>query len=127
MNVFPKPLSTKEEQTYLKKMRQGDMNARKTLIERNLRLVAHIVKKYSIRENDIEDIISIGIIGLIKAIDTFEIDKNYKLATYASRCIENEILMEFRNDRKISKEIFMYDAVKMDNGGNNLSLIDILE
>ena len=127
MNTFPKPLSTKEEQIYLKRMKCGDKDARKILIERNLRLVAHIVKKYSVREADVEDVISIGTIGLIKAIDTFEIDKNYKLATYASRCIENEILMEFRNDKKISKEIFMYDVVRVDNGGKSLSLIDILE
>ena len=127
MNAFLKPLSTKEEKRYLDLMKSGDIDARNILIEHNMRLVAHIVKKYNIKESDIEDIISIGTIGLIKAIDTFAVDKNYKLATYASRCIENEILMEFRNDKKISKEIFMYEAVGIDNVGNTINLIDILE
>ena len=127
MNAFLKPLSTKEEMIYLKLMSKGDQGARRKLIEHNMRLVAHIVKKYNVKENDIEDIISIGTIGLIKAIDTFAIDKNYKLATYAARCIENEILMEFRNDKKISKEVFMYEAVGTDSAGNTMNLLDIIE
>ena len=127
MNAFLKPLSTKEEMIYLKLMSKGDKDARRKLIEHNMRLVAHIVKKYNVKENDIEDIISIGTIGLIKAIDTFSIDKNYKLATYAARCIENEILMEFRNDKKLSKEVFMYEAVGTDSTGNTMNLIDIIE
>jgi RNA polymerase sporulation-specific sigma factor len=127
MNAFLKPLSTKEEMIYLKLMSKGDKEARRKLIEHNMRLVAHIVKKYNVKENDIEDIISIGTIGLIKAIDTFVIDKNYKLATYAARCIENEILMEFRNDKKLSKEVFIYEAVGVDNTGNTMNLLDIIE
>ncbi|MBE5935115.1 MAG: sigma-70 family RNA polymerase sigma factor [Lachnospiraceae bacterium] len=127
MNTFLKPLSTKDEKIYLNKMKMGDLKARNILIEHNMRLVAHIVKKYNIKENDMEDLISIGTIGLIKAIDTFSVDKNYKLATYAARCIENEILMEFRNGKKTSKEIFMYEAVGTDNTGNTMNLIDVIE
>lgn len=127
MKSFPEPLSTKEEYEELGKMKKGDVKAREVLIERNLRLVAHIVKKYNVKENTLEDMLSIGIIGLIKAIDSFDMTKNYKLGTYASRCIENEILMEFRNDKKLSREVYMYETVKTDNSGNQLSVIDVLE
>ena len=127
MKTFPKPLSTKEEQKYLLQLKQGDKNARNILIEKNLRLVAHIVKKYSISVMDLEDIMSIGTIGLIKAIDTFEMDKNIRLATYASRCIENELLMMFRNGKKLAKEVYMNEAIHIDNAGNTISLIDIIE
>jgi RNA polymerase sporulation-specific sigma factor len=127
METFLKPLSTKEEQKYLLQLREGDKNARKVLIERNLRLVAHVVKKYSVGETDIEDIMSTGIIGLIKAIDTFKMERNIKLATYASRCIENELLMLFRNDKKLSKEVFFNETIKVDNTGNTVSLIDVIE
>ena len=127
MKTFPKPLSTKEEQKYLLQLKQGDKNARNILIEKNLRLVAHIVKKYSISDMDMEDIMSIGTIGLIKAIDTFEMDKNIRLATYASRCIENELLMMFRNGKKLAKEVYMNEAIHIDNAGNTISLIDIIE
>lgn len=127
MDTFLKPLSTKEEQKYLIQLREGDKNARKILIERNLRLVAHVVKKYSLVETDMEDIMSTGIIGLIKAIDTFKVERNIKLATYASRCIENEVLMLFRNDKKNSKEVFFNEIIKVDNSGNTISLIDIFE
>ena len=127
MKTFPKPLSTKEEQKYLLQLKQGDKNARNILIEKNLRLVAHIVKKYSVSDMDMEDIMSIGTIGLIKAIDTFEMDKNIRLATYASRCIENELLMMFRNGKKLAKEVYMNEAIHIDNAGNTISLIDIIE
>lgn len=127
MKTFPKPLSTKEEQTYLVKLKQGDKNARSILIEKNLRLVAHIAKKYSITDMDIDDIMSIGTIGLIKAIDTFEMDKNIRLATYASRCIENELLMMFRNGKKMAREVYINEAIHIDNAGNKISLIDIIE
>lgn len=127
MKTFPKPLSTKEEQVYLVKLKQGDKNARNILIEKNLRLVAHIAKKYSITDMDIDDIMSIGTIGLIKAIDTFEIDKNIRLATYASKCIENELLMMFRNGKKLAKEVYINEAIHTDNAGNEISLIDIIE
>lgn len=127
MKTFPKPLSTKEEQTYLVKLKQGDKNARNILIEKNLRLVAHIAKKYSITDMDIDDIMSIGTIGLIKAIDTFEMDKNIRLATYASRCIENELLMMFRNGKKMAREVYINEAIHIDNAGNEISLIDIIE
>ena len=127
MKTFQKPLSTNEEQKYLLLLKKGDQNARNVLIERNLRLVAHIAKKYSINDYDIEDIMSIGTIGLIKAIDTFEINKNIRLATYASRCIENELLMLFRNDKKTSREILFNEVVKTDSEGNTVSLLDIIE
>ena len=127
MKTFPKPLSTKEEQTYLVKLKQGDKNARNILIEKNLRLVAHIAKKYSITDMDIDDIMSIGTIGLIKAIDTFEMDKNIRLATYESRCIENELLMMFRNGKKMAREVYINEAIHIDNAGNEISLIDIIE
>lgn len=127
METFMKPLSTKEEQKYILQLKKGDQNARKILIERNLRLVAHIVKKYSVGEFDIDDIMSTGIIGLIKAVDTFEVERNIKLATYASRCIENELLMLFRNDKKLSREVFFNEVIKVDNTGNAISLIDVIE
>ena len=127
MRTFPKPLSTKEEQFYLIKFKQGDKEARNILIEKNLRLVAHIVKKYSISDVENEDIMSIGTIGLIKAIDTFEIDKNIRLATYASRCIENELLMMFRSEKKMSREIFFNEIIHTDSSGNAISLIDVIE
>ena len=106
---FPKPLTPEEEQHYLTLAAQGDIEARNVLIERNLRLVAHIMKKYYAQESDQEDLISIGTIGLIKAISTYRMDKNIKLATYASRCIENEILMHFRAKRKSSQDVSLSD------------------
>lgn len=127
METFQKPLSTKEEQKYLLLLKKGDQNARKILIERNLRLVAHIVKKYSVGDFDLDDIMSIGIIGLIKAIDSFEVEKNIKLATYASKCIENELLMLFRNEKKLSREIFFNEVINVDSAGNTISLLDVIE
>ncbi len=127
MKSFPKPLSTKEEQMYLKLCKSGDMNARAILIERNQRLVAHIVKKYNASDRDTEDLISIGTIGLIKAIDTFDIGKGIRLATYASRCIDNELLMMLRSDKKQSKEVYLYEPIGADKEGNEINLLDILE
>lgn len=105
----------------------GDMDARNVLIERNLRLVAYIVKKYSAKESDMEDMISIGTIGLIKAIDSFDISKGIRLATYASRCIDNELLMLMRNEKKHSKEVYLNEPIGSDKEGNEISLIDIIE
>lgn len=123
---FPKPLSAKQEKEYLIKASEGDINARNTLVEHNLRLVAHIIKKYYSTQNDQDDLVSIGTIGLIKAINTFDINKNIKLSSYASRCIENEILMHFRNIRKTSQDISLNEAIDTDKDGNPLSLMDVL-
>lgn len=127
MKVFPKPLSTKEEQKYLKQCRDGDKKAREILIEHNLRLVAHIVKKYHMVDRDLEDLISIGTIGLIKAIDTFDMNKGIRLATYASRCIDNELLMMLRSNKKQSKEVYLYEPIGADREGNEINLLDIIE
>lgn len=127
MKSFPKPLTSAEEQEYLEKMEQGDCAARDILIERNLRLVAHIVKKYSLGVKQTEDLLSIGTIGLIKAIDTFQGNRGIRLATYASRCIENELLMTLRSDKKQSRDIYLYDPIGADREGNEISLLDILE
>lgn len=123
---FPKPLSPKEEKEMLEKMKNGDKNARAVLIERNLRLVSHIVKKYYSKTNDTDDLISIGTIGLIKAIDSFNADKGTKLATYASRCIENEILMHFRAGKKLSNDVYLSDALEVDKDGNPLTIEDTI-
>lgn len=123
---FPKPLSPKEEAKVLKKMAEGDKNARAILIERNLRLVSHIVKKYYSKTNDTDDLISIGTIGLIKAIDSFNDDKGIKLATYASRCIENEILMHFRSLKKGANDLYLNDTLEIDKDGNPLTIEDTI-
>lgn len=123
---FPKPLPPKEEKEMLEKMKNGDKNARATLIERNLRLVSHIVKKYYSKTNDTDDLISIGTIGLIKAIDSFNTEKGTKLATYASRCIENEILMYFRAGKKLANDISLSDALEIDKDGNPLTVEDTI-
>ncbi|NLM69014.1 MAG: RNA polymerase sporulation sigma factor SigK [Firmicutes bacterium] len=124
-NVFPKPLSPKEEKVLLEKMRSGSLEARNTLVERNLRLVAHIVKKFDKKGEDLEDLISIGTIGLIKAINTYDPDKQTRLATYAARCIENEVLMHLRSTKKLRREVMLYDPIGSDREGNELNLIDI--
>ncbi len=123
---FPKPLSAAQEREYLLRCKQGDAEARSTLIERNLRLVAHIIKKYYSSSKEQEDLISIGSIGLIKAIDSFDCDKGARLATYAARCIENEILMYFRNIKRSASDVSLNDPIDTDKDGNTLSLIDIL-
>jgi RNA polymerase sporulation-specific sigma factor len=128
MQSFPKPLDAKEEKMYLTRWEQGDLHARDVLIERNLRLVAYLVKKYSNSDHSVDDLISIGTIGLIKAVDTYRPGKGVRLATYASRCIDNELLMTFRSDKKQSKEVFLYEPLGGDDGeGNSLSLLDVLE
>ena len=126
MQSFLKPLTTEEESYYLARMKEGDLEARNKLIEHNLRLVAHIVKKYNNMERDPEDLISIGTIGLIKAIDTYDVTKGNKLVTYASRCIENELLMLFRKEKKCSKEVSIYEPIGTDKEGNEISLMDII-
>lgn len=111
-NLFPEPLSSEEEKIYLEKMIKGDIEARNILIERNLRLVAHIAKKYSWCNIDQDDLISIGTIGLIKGINSFNLDKNIKLATYTARCIENEILMVLRANKKTNAEVFLNEPIR---------------
>lgn len=123
---FPKPLSAAEEREWLQRYSQGDPEARNVLVERNLRLVAHIIKKYYTQNADQEDLISIGTIGLIKAISSFDPTKGARLATYAARCIENEILMYFRSQKKIQGEVSLSDSIEMDKEGNSLQLIDVI-
>ncbi len=123
---FPKPLSEKKEREYLLKMKEGDAQARRLLVEHNLRLVAHIIKKYYGRQNEQDDLVSIGTIGLIKAIDTFNPDKNIRLSSYASRCIENEILMYFRAAKKSAQDVSLNETIDTDKDGNPLTLMDIM-
>ncbi len=123
---FPKPLTREREAEELAKLKNGDMQARAVLIEHNLRLVAHIVKKYYALSSDQDDLVSIGTIGLIKAVDTFDGEKNTKLSSYAARCIENEVLMYFRNKKKSSLDISLDDAIDTDKDGNPLTLMDIM-
>lgn len=123
---FPPPLSAAEEKECLEKWRSGDFEARNKLVEHNLRLVAHIIKKYYTQTNDVDDLISIGTIGLIKGINTYKPDKGVRLATYASRCCENEILMYFRSTKKSAGDISLSDALDTDGDGNSLSLFDVL-
>ena len=128
-STFPKPLNEKEEKIYLDRLKDGDVEAKRVLVERNLRLVAHIVKKYSSNyqnSKEMDDLISIGTIGLIKAIDSFDTNKGIRLATYAAKCIDNEILMFFRNTKKTKGEVFLQDPIGVDKEGNEISLIDIL-
>jgi len=124
--AFPKPLGAEEERMYLERLAKGDMEARNVLIERNLRLVAHIIKKYYAQSGDQEDLISIGTIGLIKGISTFKPDRNVRLATYASRCIENEILMHFRAQKKLQGEVLLSDTLDSYSEGNSLSIMDVI-
>ena len=125
-NVFPKPLSKKEEEEYFKLMGKGDSNARTKLIEHNLRLVSHIIKKYYSNIKEQDELISIGTIGLIKAVSTFDYSKGNRFATYASRCIENEILMHFRAKKKSSSDIYIDEPIETDKDGNQLTLSDII-
>ena len=127
MKTFPPPLSAEEEQYYMQKYIEGDLEAKHILIERNLRLVAHVLKKYQSLDEDLEDLISIGTIGLIKAIVTFNPQKNNRLGTYAARCIENEILMMLRAKKKTSKEVSLYEPIGTDREGNEIQLYDIIE
>lgn len=123
---FPKPLSEKQEREYLEKSANGDTEARNKLVEHNLRLVAHIIKKYYGTQSEQDDLVSIGTVGLIKAVNTFDINKNIRLSSYASRCIENEILMHFRNAKKAAQDISLNEAIDTDKDGNPLTLLDIM-
>lgn len=126
-NIFPDPLPKEEEEIYITKMLQGDKEARAKLIEHNLRLVAHIVKKFESNINDIDDLIGIGTVGLIKGIDSFSPNKNVKLTTYIAKCAENEILMYFRADKKNSKNVSLYDGISYDKDGNEVTILDVLK
>ena len=123
---FPKPLSAKEERQALAAMAAGDADARRRLIEHNLRLVAHIIKRHYANARDQEDLVSIGTVGLIKAVDSFDASKGSRLATYAARCIENEILMHFRAVKKIERDLSLSDPIDADGEGNPLTLMDVL-
>ncbi|NLG03837.1 MAG: RNA polymerase sporulation sigma factor SigK [Clostridia bacterium] len=127
MKAFRKPLSMEEERYYLEQYRAGNENAKHELIECNLRLVAHIVKKYQPAEEDLEDLISIGTIGLIKAVMTYDIEKGSRLATYAARCIDNELLMMFRAKKKMNRDISIFEPVGTDKEGNEINLLDVFE
>lgn len=127
MKTFQKPLTTAEENLYLQRCQEGDAEAKHILIERNLRLVAHIVKKYQGTGEDLDDLISVGTIGLIKAISTFDYTKRVRLATYAARCIDNELLMLLRSKKKFTREVSLYDPIGTDKEGNEISLLDIME
>ena len=126
-NVFLDPLSKEEEEKYVKLMFAGDIEARNKLIEHNLRLVAHIVKKFSANDNMTDDLISIGTIGLIKGIDTYKNNKKTKITTYAARCIQNEILMYFRANKKSNNDVSLSDSIGYDKEGNEINLIDVIE
>lgn len=126
-SLFPEPLSSEEEQEYIDKMECGNKEARKQLIERNLRLVAHVCKKYCNNGQDLDDLISIGTIGLIKGIDSFNSKKGVKLSTYVSRCIDNEILMYFRSTKKLNAEVYLEETIGKDKDDNTVSLQEILE
>ena len=125
--VFPSPLSKKDEEKYIELMKHGDNEARSILIERNLRLVAHIVKKFDSKNSDPDDLISIGTIGLIKGIDTFSNSKSTRITTYAAKCIENEILMHFRSNKKHLNDVSLNDYIGFDKDGNEISLVDVIK
>ena len=127
MKSFPNPLTPSEEKYYIQKYTEGDLHAKHILIERNLRLVAHVIKKYQYLEEDQEDLISIGTIGLIKAVATFNAEKGNRLAAYASKCIDNEILMYLRSRKKTCREISLYEPIGTDREGNEIKLYDIIE
>ena len=127
MKTFPKPLSHGEEKLYLKRCKEGDQTARNMLIEHNMRLVAHVVKKYQCQDYDTEDLLSAGTIGLIKAVNTFDVDKGSRLATYAARCVENEILMLLRAGKKRTKEVSLFEPIGTDKDGETVSLVDVIE
>lgn len=127
MKSFPQPLTAAEEKYYMQKYTEGDLEAKHILIERNLRLVAHIVKKYQPPLEEMEDLLSIGTIGLMKAVVTFDPDKSARLASYAARCIENEVLMYLRGKKKSSKEVSLYEPIGTDREGNEIQLFDVIE
>ena len=127
MKTFMKPLTSAEEKYYLQQYQKGDLEAKNILIERNLRLVAHVVKKYQNTDEELDDLISIGTIGLIKAISTFDAQKSARLSTYAARCIDNELLMMLRAKKKHSREVSLYEPIGTDKEGNELNLLDVIE
>ena len=127
MKTFPQPLTAREEREYLERYKNGDMEAREILINRNMRLVAHIIKKYQGTDYEMEDLLSVGSIGLIKAVNTFNPDKGSRLGTYAAKCVENEILMLFRAGKKFSKEVSIYEPIGTDKDGETVNLLDVLE
>lgn len=127
MKTFPKPLTAREEREYLERYKEGDQEARSILIERNMRLVAHVVKKYQYTDHDMEDLLSVGTIGLIKAVNTFNVDRGSRLATYAAKCVENEILMLLRANKKYSKEVSLFEPIGVDKDGEAVSLVDVIE
>ena len=126
-DVFLEPLSLEEEEECIKKKIEGDMKSRNKLIEHNLRLVAHIAKKYDSKKTDIDDLISIGTIGLIKGVDTFSLDKGVKITTYCAKCIENEILMYYRKNNKYNKDISLNETIGYDKDGNEIAMLDLLK
>ena len=126
MKTFLSPLTMEQESECLKKMKNGDLEARNELIERNVRLVAHVAKKYQSQEDEMEDLISIGTIGLIKAVETYKEEYGSRLATYAARCIDNELLMHFRAKKKTSKEVSLYEPIGTDKEGNQIQLLDVV-
>lgn len=126
MKTFLSPLTMEQESECLKKLKNGDLEARNELIERNMRLVAHVAKKYQNPEDEMEDLISIGTIGLIKAVETYKEDYGSRLATYAARCIDNELLMHFRAKKKTSKEVSLYEPIGTDKEGNQIQLLDVV-
>ena len=126
-NLFPEPLNSEDEKKYLIKMKQGDKGAKNILIERNLRLVAHVAKKYASTNIDQDDLISIGSIGLIKGINSFDMDKNFKLATYVAKCIENEILMYIRSNKKRAYDVYLNEPIGKDKDDNEVTLQEVLE
>ncbi len=127
MKTFPKPLTAREERECLERLKEGDQEARMALIEHNMRLVAHVVKKYQYTDYDTEDLLSVGTIGLIKAVNTFNVDRGSRLATYAAKCVENEILMLLRAHKKYSKEVSLYEPIGVDKDGETVSLVDVIE
>ena len=127
MKTFPNPLTAREERECLERYQEGDQEARATLIERNMRLVAHVAKKYQNTDYDMEDLLSVGTIGLIKAVNTFHTDRGSRLATYAAKCVENEILMLLRANKKYSKEVSLFEPIGVDKDGETVSLVDVIE
>ena len=127
LQTFPRPLTPGEERACLERLQEGDREARDILIERNLRLVAHVVKKYQGTEYETEDLLSVGTIGLIKAVNTFRPDRGSRLATYAAKCIENEILMLFRAGKKYNREVSLFEPIGVDKDGESVSLVDVIE
>ncbi len=127
MKTFPKPLTPGEERTYLERLKEGDQEARGVLIERNMRLVAHVAKKYQNTDYDTEDLLSVGTIGLIKAVDSFRMDRGIRLGTYAAKCVENEILMLLRASKRFNREVSLYEPIGVDKDGESVSLVDVIE